>query len=159
MSDTKDAANVRILPPLVPVASILAGVGLQVFWPLRLGLANAVPTRYWIGFGIVAAAILGLGLWAVVLFRRGGQNEFPWTPTTSIERRGPYRITRNPMYLQMVLVCIGMSIALANAWILMLTPIAAVLLHTCAIRPEEEYLEAKFGDAYRAYKRDVRRWL
>lgn len=159
MDSDRDAARVRIFPPAVPVVAILAGVGLQTLWPLRLGIASAVPERYWIGCGIIVAALLGLGLWAVALFRLGGQNEYPWTPTTAIERRGPYRFTRNPMYLQMVLICLGMAVALANGWILTFTPVAAIVLHAFAIRPEEDYLEAKFGDAYRSFKAEVRRWL
>jgi len=63
------------------------------------------------------------------------------------------------MYLQMVLVCIGLAVALMNLWILTLTPICAWLLQRLAILPEERYLERKFGETYLAYKRRVRRWL
>jgi protein-S-isoprenylcysteine O-methyltransferase Ste14 len=63
------------------------------------------------------------------------------------------------MYLQMVLICIGLAILLETAWILLLTPAVAWALQRFAIRPEEAYLERKFGDSYRAYKRRVRRWL
>jgi protein-S-isoprenylcysteine O-methyltransferase Ste14 len=94
-----------------------------------------------------------------MLFRRGGQSENPWKPTPHIEERGPFRVTRNPMYLQMVFVCIGVAIALANWWILLITPITAWALQILAIKPEEEYLESKFGEEYLAYKRRVRRWF
>ena len=63
------------------------------------------------------------------------------------------------MYLQMVLTCIGMAVILSNAWILLLVPLCAWALQQFAIRPEEEYLERKFGAGYLAYKRRVRRWL
>jgi protein-S-isoprenylcysteine O-methyltransferase Ste14 len=63
------------------------------------------------------------------------------------------------MYLQMVLGCVGFSILLANAWILLLTPVGAWVLHRFAILPEEAYLERTFGEQYLAYKRKVRRWL
>ncbi|MDH3458457.1 MAG: isoprenylcysteine carboxylmethyltransferase family protein [Gemmatimonadota bacterium] len=108
---------------------------------------------------MVAGAILGLGLWSVILFRRSGQNENPWKPTPSIVERGPFRVTRNPMYLQMVLSCIGLSVAFANPWILLLTPVCALLLQTLAIIPDEAYLERKFGGTYLEYKSRVRRWL
>lgn len=107
----------------------------------------------------MVGAILGLGLWAVLLFRRSGQDENPWKPTPAIMARGPFRFTRNPMYLQMVLVCIGFAVILWNAWILALTPVGAWLLQRLAIRPEEAYLERKFGETYLSYKRRVRRWL
>jgi protein-S-isoprenylcysteine O-methyltransferase Ste14 len=128
-------------------------------WPLGVGFALPTSARYWLGGAIVAAAILGLGLWPVMLFRRSGQSANPWKPTPSLIDRGPFRLTRNPMYLQMVLACLGVAIMLMNWWIVILTPIAAWSLQRLAIVPEEAYLERKFGDAYLAYKRRVRRWL
>jgi protein-S-isoprenylcysteine O-methyltransferase Ste14 len=63
------------------------------------------------------------------------------------------------MYLQMLLVCVGVAILLANGWILLLTPVGGWVLQRLAIQPEEAYLERKFGETYLAYKRRVRRWL
>jgi len=153
----EDRADVRVFPPGVPVATILVGVGLQRLWTIPISFP--VPARYWIGGLVVVTAILGLGLRAVVLFRRSGQNENPWKPSPQIVDTGPFRVTRNPMYLQMVLVCVGFSIILSNIWILILTPICAIVLQQFAILPEEAYLERKFGDVYLDYKRRVRRWL
>jgi protein-S-isoprenylcysteine O-methyltransferase Ste14 len=155
----RDAAAVRIFPPGVPLATVLAGVGLNWLWPIGTGALLPAPERYWIGGIIIAGAFLGLGVWSVVLFRRSGQRENPWKPSPALVARGPYRITRNPMYLQMVLDCIGFAVLLANVWILLITPLCAWLLQRFAILPEEAYLEAKFGDAYLDYKRRVRRWL
>jgi protein-S-isoprenylcysteine O-methyltransferase Ste14 len=156
-TESRDGAAVRVFPPGVPVATILIGVGLHRLVPLSLGLP--VPVRFWLGGAVVVAAVLGLGLWSVVLFRRSGQNENPWKPTPEIVDRGPFRVTRNPMYLQMVLGCIGFATILSNAWILLLTPVCAAVLQRFAILPEEAYLERKFGDRYLNYKRRVRRWL
>lgn len=154
-----DAAAVRIFPPAVPVATILAGLGLNWVWPRDPGLAVSPEVRYWVGGLIIAGAVLGLGFWSVLTMRRTGQSENPWKPTTEIIARGPFRLTRNPMYLQMVLICVGMALMLMNVWILLLTPLCAWILHRFAIVPEETYLERKFGEAYLAYKRRVRRWL
>jgi protein-S-isoprenylcysteine O-methyltransferase Ste14 len=154
-----DAAAVRIFPPAVPLLTILAGVGLNRLWPLDFGFVLPAPERYWLGGAIVLAAILGLGLWSVVLFRRSGQSENPWKPTYSVIDRGPFRFTRNPMYLQMILVCVGVAAMLMNWWVLVLTPLGAWVLQRHAILPEEAYLERKFGDSYVAYKHRVRRWL
>lgn len=129
---------------------------LQRVWPI-VGLPTG-SLRYSVGGTIIAAALIGIGL-AVHLFRRSGQNPHPHTPTPSIVGTGPYRRTRNPMYLSMVLLCIGFAILLANPWILLLTPFGVVMLHRFAILPEEAYLEQKFGDAYLQYKQKVRRWL
>ena len=155
----RDAAAVRVFPPAIPLVTILAGVGLNHVWPLGVSFGLPAPARYWLGGAIVVAAILGLGLWPVLLFRRSGQSANPWKPTPGLVDRGPFRFTRNPMYLQMVLVCLGVAVMLMNWWIVILTPIAAWLLQRLAIVPEETYLEREFGDAYRAYKRRVRRWL
>lgn len=148
-----------MFPPAIPLLTVLVGVGLNWAWPIKLGFEIPTPLRYWLGGVIVLGSLLGLGLWSVLLFRRGGQSENPWKPTHAIEKRGPYRFTRNPMYLQMVLVCIGFAVILMNWWLLVLTPVCGWLLQRLAIRPEEAYLERKFGDAYLEYKRQVRRWL
>ena len=108
---------------------------------------------------MVLLPLLGLGLQAVMALRRTGQSEIPWTPTTEIVQSGPFRYSRNPMYLQMVLFCAGFAILLFNPWILLLTPLVAWGLYQFAIRPEEAYLEAKFGAEYLAYKQRVRRWI
>lgn len=155
----KDAANVRVFPPGVPLGAILVGIGLNRLWPLGFGSLLPAPLRYWLGGAIVAGAVLGLGLPSIIIFRRSGQNENPWKPTPAIVERGPFRFTRNPMYLQLVLVCLGVSVLLVNLWILLLTPLVAWMLHHYAIVPEEAYLERKFGEPYRAYKRRVRRWV
>ncbi len=159
MEELRDAAAVRVFPPAMPLLAILLGIGLNRLWPLELGFELSAPARYWIGGTILVGAILGLGFYSVILVRRTGQSENPWKPTTEIVNRGPFRFTRNPMYLQMVLGCIGFAIILTNIWILLLTPVAAWVLHRFAILPEEAYLERKFGEKYLSYKRRVRRWL
>ena len=158
MTEPRDAAAVRFPPPLIPLATILLGGLLDRMWPIDPGFEYSTPIQYGIG-GLVVTCALTLAGWAIAHFRRSGQNEKPWTPTTAIVGAGPYRFTRNPMYLAMVLLCIGAAALLANAWILVLTPICALALWWFAIRPEEAYLEEKFGEGYRAYKRRVRRWL
>lgn len=72
---------------------------------------------------------------------------------------GPFRLTRNPMYVQMILICIGFPVIFMNVWILLLTPLCACALQRFVIVPEEEYLEWKFWEVYVAYKSRVRRWL
>ncbi len=161
MDDDKkeNGAKVRFPPPVLPIFTIIGGHYLSVYLPLVTGFDLPTPARYWIGGLIAASALLVLGLWPVVLFHKTGQSELPWTPTTEIIIKGPYHFTRNPMYLMMVLQCIGFAILLSDAWTALLTPVCALLLYLIAIRPEEAYLEGKFGDSYRAYKQKVRRWI
>lgn len=155
----RDHAAVRVVPPLVPLVAILAGIGLDSMWPLSPGFDLSAWVRFGVGGAIALMSILGLGLPAVIRFRRSGQNENPFKPTPSIVETGPFRFTRNPMYVQMLLFCAGVAVMLQNAWIALLIPVAAWVLQRWAIRPEEAYLEGKFGEAYLAYKRRVRRWL
>ncbi len=148
-----------MLPPAVPLLAVLAGAWLQGQQPIDVGLSPPAPWHYVLGAGIVVAAIAGLGFPAVRLMRRSGQSENPWKPTPSILESGPYRFTRNPMYLQLVIACLGFAVLLWNPWIALLVPVVVWVLYQWAIKPEERYLEDKFGDAYRAYRRRVRRWL
>jgi protein-S-isoprenylcysteine O-methyltransferase Ste14 len=159
MKEPVDAAAVRIFPPAVPLLTILLGVALKRLCPSKLKFNLSCLSRYGIGGAIVGVAVLGLGLYPVILLRRSGQSENPWTTTTEIVTRGPFGFSRNPLYLQMILGCIGFAIMLRNVWILLLTPLAAWALQVLAILPEEAYLERKFGESYRSYKRRVRRWL
>jgi protein-S-isoprenylcysteine O-methyltransferase Ste14 len=157
MNEQPDAAAVRVFPPAVPLLTILIGIGLNHFWPIDLGFPKFA--RYAVGGVVVAGAFLALGFWSVVLFRRSGQSENPWKPTPQLVARGPFRFTRNPMYLQMILICLGVGVILGNIWILIISPFGAWVLQRFAILPEEAYLERKFGARYVAYKRRVRRWL
>jgi protein-S-isoprenylcysteine O-methyltransferase Ste14 len=159
MKEPSDAARVRIFPPAIPLLTMLLGFVPHWLWPINIAYSLFSPARYYLGGAIAIGAILLPGLWSVVLFRTGGQSENPWKPTPHIEERGPFKFTRNPMYLQMLLVCIGIAVAFSNWWILLLTPIAAWALYRFAIEPEETYLEEKFGETYLAYKRKVRRWI
>ncbi|HVS15975.1 MAG TPA: isoprenylcysteine carboxylmethyltransferase family protein [Thermoanaerobaculia bacterium] len=159
-AERQDAAAVRVFPPAVPLVTVLVGVALGRLWPFhRAGFEPPALARYWVGGLIAGGAVVGLGLWSVLLVRSSGQSENPWKPTTHIIERGPFRLTRNPMYLQMVLACVGCAILLWNVWILALTPLCAWVLQRFAIEPEEQYLERRFGDDYRDYKGRVRRWL
>ncbi len=159
MPEPNDAAAVRVFPPAVPLITVLLGVALQYVLPIHIGFFPAAVARYSLGALIVVGAVLGLGLRSVLLVRRSGQSENPWKPTTQIIDQGPFGISRNPMYLQMVLVCVGFSVLLWNTWILLLTPLCGWALQSLVISKEEAYLESKFGDSYAAYKRRVRRWI
>lgn len=159
MNDSNDAAEVKFFPPGIPVIAILFGVVLEWFLPLANHFPIEPSVRVVIGVSLAVASVLLLGVWSVVLMRSGGQSENPWKPTTHVEEHGPYRFTRNPMYLQMVLVCTAVGIALANWWILALVPGVWWALYTLVIRHEERYLETKFGESYLSYKRRVRRWI
>jgi protein-S-isoprenylcysteine O-methyltransferase Ste14 len=110
--------------------------------------------------GIVCMLIgPSLAVPALLTMRAAGTHANPAKPALLIVRGGPYRFTRNPMYLALCLVQAGIGFLL-NDWITLLFVVPlALVLHFGVILPEEKYLEAKFGEQYLALKRKVRRWV
>jgi protein-S-isoprenylcysteine O-methyltransferase Ste14 len=156
MAETTDTANVIIRPPIAWTVAVLAGLALN--WLLPLPFAPATVLAGWLGATVFALA-LALLAWAIATITRAGSNVPTSRPTTTIVASGPYRLTRNPIYLGMVLGLIGLAIAFSSLWLL-LTPVPfALVIRYGVIAREEAYLECKFGDVYRRYRARVRRWL
>jgi len=156
MSDTADTANVIIRPPIAWALAVLAALALQ--WLMPLPFMPAAAPAGWVG-GAVFAIALALAAWAIATLTRAGSNVPTSMPTTTIVDAGPYRFTRNPIYLGMIVGLIGLAIAFDSLWLLVaLMPFALVIRYGVVAR-EEAYLERKFGDAYRRYRSRVRRWL
>jgi protein-S-isoprenylcysteine O-methyltransferase Ste14 len=156
MADATNTANVIIRPPIAWAVAALAGLALNWLMPSRF-VPAAIPAR-WLG-AMVFAFALALFAWAIATVTRAGSNVPTSLPTTTIVDTGPYRLTRNPIYLGMVLGLIGLAIALNSLWqLLTLVPFALVIRYGVVAR-EEAYLERKFGDVYRRYRARVRRWL
>ena len=145
----------RLFPPLITIASVLLGVGVQRLQPLAL-VAGAVGR--WVG-GVLIAAALALGIWAILAFRRAGTTPDPHGEVTAFVTAGPFRFSRNPMYLTNVVLQIGVAFVLGNAWILLLALVTWLVLDRVVIAGEERYLAGRYGDAYDDYRRRVRRWV
>jgi protein-S-isoprenylcysteine O-methyltransferase Ste14 len=108
---------------------------------------------------MVFVLALALFAWAIVTITKAGSNVPTSLPTTTVVETGPYRFTRNPIYLGMFLGLIGLAIAFNRLWLLLtLVPFALVIRYGVIAR-EEAYLDRKFGDIYRRYRARVRRWL
>jgi len=155
----RSGAAVRFPPPIAGILTIFGGYAIGWFTPVLTAYQLDTPVRYWTGGLIVFLAGLVLGAWPIRLFRDTGQNATPWSETPEIVIKGPYKFTRNPMYLMMIFVCVGFAVILSEPWIMMLIPGLALVLYHIAIKHEETYLEEKFGESYVAYKNSVRRWL
>ena len=156
MKEPKDSSNAIVRPPIAWALAFAAGLGLNWLDPLPW-IPAAVP-NVWIGAAVFAAAF-ALAIWAIVSFRRAGTRVETTEPTTTIVEHGPYRFTRNPIYMGMFLGQIGFAIGFNSLWILItLIPFYLVLRHGVVAR-EEAYLERKFGGVYLGYKSRVRRWL
>jgi protein-S-isoprenylcysteine O-methyltransferase Ste14 len=150
------AANLGVArPPLLYLASIALGVILHLARPVSL-LPSGVSPRF--GAPVVLFAI-GLFLLAGRTFRAAGTPVPGNLPTTTIVRTGPYRFSRNPIYLAFSLLQLGIALWVNSLWLVitLLAPMAVMAL--VVIPREERYLEARFPSEYSAYKASVRRWL
>jgi protein-S-isoprenylcysteine O-methyltransferase Ste14 len=150
-----DRSDVRIPPPLIYIAGLLVGVALELAFPI-----DALPLAL-----ALLAGLIGGGLWlaldglAMLRFRRAGTSMVPMRPTTALVTSGPYHLSRNPMYVGMGFLYAGLALSLGVIWALPLLPLVLFAIDRLVIAREERYLEGKFGEEYRDYKRRVRRWL
>jgi protein-S-isoprenylcysteine O-methyltransferase Ste14 len=156
MSENSETAQVLVRPPVAWAVAVVSGFALDSLEPLPF-----VPED-WPGglIGAVAFVLaLALALWAMDTMTTAGTNVPTNRPTTAMVEGGPYRFTRNPIYLGMFGGLIGLGIAFDTFWLpAMLVPFALVIRYGVVAR-EEAYLERKFGEDYRGYRRRVRRWL
>jgi protein-S-isoprenylcysteine O-methyltransferase Ste14 len=154
MATAADPRKLRV-PPAIPVAAWLLSWGLGRIWPIH------VPwpawTR-WLGW-LLLMAPFSIGSWAAATFRRHQTVLNPQGHTTAIVTEGPFRYSRNPMYLTLLLAYVGGMLAFHLPWAaILLVPVFLTLQYGVIVR-EERYLQAAFGEQYAAYQRRVRRWL
>ena len=156
MKETLAVAQFGVFrPPLIYLASIATGLAFHWAWPRPL--LSDVPARP-LGIALVVVSLLLFGF-SVQRFRAAGTPVLARKPTTAIVRTGPYRFSRNPIYLAFSLLPLGVAVW-GNSWWLVATLAGAVaLIHYVVVPREERYLEARFGAEYRDYKTSVRRWL
>lgn len=151
-------AGVIAQPPRLFFAALVLGFVSDRMPPLSL-LFLWIDPAHW----IVGGSLILVGLALAAAGHRNflkaktpvGTNE----PTRALVTTGIHGRTRNPIYLGYLLVHGGIGVATQSPWILLLTPPLAVVIHYGVVAREEAYLERRFGDAYRAYKARVRRWV
>lgn len=152
----EDRPSTRVHPPTLLLASMIAGYVLRAatkgFLPLPRVLAEGLG-----GAMIIAAVVIIAS--AVSAFSAGEEELKPNTPSRQLFVHGPFRYSRNPIYLAMMLLGGGFAVATLNLWMVLSTALAGVMLHFFVILPEERYLEDRFGPEYEAYKNSVRRWI
>jgi protein-S-isoprenylcysteine O-methyltransferase Ste14 len=150
-----DHPNVRIPPPLIYAAGF--GIGLLLERAFPVSVLPRIPSRI--------AALLWMALWAILsvwsigLFRRARTNFLPIKPATALVVLGPYRFTRNPMYLGLACLYVGLAFWFGVFWALILLPAVIAVVQYYVIAREEKYLERAFGEEYRQYQARVRRWV
>ncbi|MDE3052510.1 MAG: isoprenylcysteine carboxylmethyltransferase family protein [Gemmatimonadota bacterium] len=150
-----DNAGVRVPPPLIYLATF--GIG----WLIQRGAPRpiiAAGEARWAG-SVLVVAWAAITAWTVTCFRRHRTSLVPVKPASALIVRGPFGVTRNPLYLGMVLLYAGMAFWLDALWPLVLLLPLVFVIQAYAIAREERYLARRFGDAYLDYCRRVRRWI
>ena len=148
----------RIPPPLMFVASFFGGIGMQRLLPLSLYPARQLPIGQAAGFVLIAASAV-LMLSAVIAFVLARTTLVPFGAAAKLVVRGPFRFTRNPMYIGLAVAYLGAAIVIAAPWPLLFLPLPIALIQRIVIPFEEARLRQIFGDDFERYCRKVHRWL
>ena len=146
----------RIPPPLIFVAVFFMGFGLQQLVPITLNSTNVISAGHMIGLGLVICGGL-LALSCVGIFLGARTTIIPFGSASSLVTRGPYRLTRNPMYVSLMLAYLGVVGLLIQPWSLFLLPLPVAVMHTVVIPFEEARLREVFGSEFHQYCANVRR--
>lgn len=157
MAPIKDSPGVYIPPPFLYAAIFLLSYPLQRLWPIDRSFFHSTTA---VVLGAVCI-LLGLvtDLPALRQFFKTGNTLVTIKPARSLVTTGIYSVSRNPMYLSLLLMYLGLAFLVGNWWTLILAPILALIVNYYIIRREERYLERTFGMEYTDYKHRVRRWL
>ena len=157
MSDQPtDRPDVIARPPRFYGAALAIGLIADYFWPLAM--VPGVTIQYWIGGALIVIGVVIASI-AFRQFHLAGTNVPTPLPTTALVTGGIYRFSRNPIYVAMTAIYVGIAVAVDMVWILaMLAPVLVVMRYGVIAR-EEVYLDLKFGDEYRKFKRSTRRWV
>jgi protein-S-isoprenylcysteine O-methyltransferase Ste14 len=155
MQDQVDRPGVAVFPPLIVGLALLAVIALHWLWPLQISMQPLAVV-----FGIFLS-ILGISsaAWGRKTMLQAGTNVSPFKPSTSIVTGGPFSFSRNPLYVGILSLFIGLSLVIGTWWGFVLLVPVALTLHLGVILREERYLEQKFGESYLNYKNTVRRYL
>lgn len=155
MTRSPDSPGVVVFPPVLFGATLVAGLILH--WLRPVAVLPALVARL---VGIVVLVASGLLVRsAEAAMRRAGTDPRPDHPSLAIVTEGPFRFTRNPMYVGTTGLYVAVSLLVNALWpLVLLLPMLAVL-HWGVVRREERYLEGKFGEPYRLYRLRVRRWV
>ena len=150
-----DSSNAIALPPFIYLGFLAVGLALDFALPYPL-LPNAIQLS--VGAAIIFAS-LSIIPTVFARFRAAGTSIHVHQPTTAIVTGGAYRFSRNPIYLAMTLLILGIGVAVDGIWVIAMLAPTLIVMHYGVIAREERYLEAKFGEEYLKYKRSVRRWI
>ncbi|ODR93975.1 hypothetical protein AUC70_10285 [Methyloceanibacter stevinii] len=155
---TKDYADVAIKRRSYFSALFCLATSSTTLVPDRPSLAQPNGLGLTVGLVFVVVGFV-LAVFPARRFRKAGTSVVPGEPSTVLVREGAYKVTRNPIYIGLILIYFGLCLVLTSIWMLLLLVPTAIVLHLGVVKREEDYLSWKFGDAYRSYMNQVPRWL
>lgn len=145
----------RLWPPVAVGAPLVLGLVLTWLVGDPLGTSRLASAVGW----VLLAVFAGWNGWALLTMSRHRTGLLPGAPSTTVVDRGPFARSRNPLYVGLLVASAGVALLGGSLWALLALPVEWALLQWGAVRPEEQYLSAKFGDRYDDYRGRVRRWL
>ncbi|WP_404405335.1 methyltransferase family protein [Pelagibacterium halotolerans] len=155
----RDNPGLIMPPPFFPLIALIVAIALEWLAPLPIFPAPGIgQLQFWLGIVLIVGGI-AIAIQAVTTFRAAGTNVEPYKPSTSLVTSGPYRFTRNPIYLGFLAFYTGLCLTFALEWGFLLLPFLWLALDRLVIAKEEDYLSRKFGDAYARYLTHTRRWI
>lgn len=155
-SGSDEGAGVRFPPPLLYFAFLGLGLIASARYPVHI-LRSSVARR--LGASLLVGGMLVGPIWGIRTLRRAGTTVRPDKPTATLVTDGPFRFSRNPIYLALTLIYAGIALIANSLWaLLMLFPVT-LITSRFVIRREEEYLARAFGEKYENYRTKVRRWI
>ena len=154
----REKPNTIPWPPLVYSAAMVLAWLLERYDAFEvLDHALAVLPR-WSGLAVFGAGV-AVDVWAFLTLRASKTTVLPNATSTALVTSGPYRFTRNPIYLGNTVALLGFAIGLRWGWLLLLLPVTVAAVNWLAISREEEHLRLRFADEWKSYSSRVRRWL
>jgi protein-S-isoprenylcysteine O-methyltransferase Ste14 len=145
--------GVRLPPPVMVGGALAGGWGLQRLAPVPLG-----PPLPELGMAVIFAALALIG-WALLVLVKAGNDPRPDKPDSSMVEAGPFRFSRNPIYLGFLVAVAGFALRWGDLWGWVALAASHLMLDRLVVAREEAYLATRFGAAYAAYRRRVRRWV
>ncbi len=153
--EASSGPGIRTPPTFIYVAALAIGFGLNYLWPVS---PLSGSSRYVIGSVVILVSGLIISI-VLRCFRRAGTTFDVRQPASVLITEGPYRFSRNPAYVSLTLLYLGIGIFLNYGWILILVAPVFLVMNLWVVRREERHLEAKFGEEFLRYKAAVRRWI
>jgi protein-S-isoprenylcysteine O-methyltransferase Ste14 len=151
----QDSPGVIVFPPLLYAIALALGVLLDFLHPIHPFPTG--PAR--ILGALLLVASMALAIWGRRTMSRAGTNIDPRQPAVVLVTNGPFRFSRNPLYVALTGLYVGVALLIDGLWTLLLLVPLLVVTQQGIVRREERYLERKFGEEYRTYKIRVRRWI